>query len=231
MIIAPRTPTSLRWTKLRRTDLSILRSLQYEAIEGLTLRGRTLDVGGGVHNSYWNLLRIEGVVESINISASVTPSIVADLNDAMPIRSDVYDNVISLNTFEHVQDDVTAVAEAYRVLKPGGWFHILLPFLYRVHASPFDFHRHTGLWWDQLFLHLGADPSRLLVEPLVWDPVSSGFSFFEFTRLRGVAKPLCMGVGPLREWRHRRTPRLPEERGRFYSEYALGYYIRGCKHS
>ena len=37
----------------------------------------------------------------------------------MPIASDSYDNIISLNTFEHIENDTLAIAESVRVLKPG----------------------------------------------------------------------------------------------------------------
>ena len=102
MILNPKRPTFRRWLQLSTTQYSLLRALEYEQLEGLVLRGRTLDIGGGQHNIYYHLLKIDGVYESVNLSPKIGPTIMVDLNDALPIASESYDNVISLNTFEHI---------------------------------------------------------------------------------------------------------------------------------
>lgn len=230
MILPPKRATFSRYLRLSNTRYSLLRSLQYERIEGLLLRGRTLDVGGGARNSYYSLLRVEGTIDSVNIDPKIQPTLIADLNEPLPIASDSYDNIISLNTFEHIKNDTLAIAEAIRVLRPGGGYHIVVPFMYRVHASPSDFHRHTSFWWESYLRSLGVDETTLTVEPLLWSPISSAFSLVEFRGLRGLRKKAVMLRTVLSHARWSGQERLPAGRlSEVYSEFALGYYIHGTK--
>ncbi len=230
-LIPPLRASVGRWWKLSSSKYSLLRSLEYERIEGLALRGRTIDIGGGEHNSYYHLLNLQGTVESVNIDPDIKPSVIADLNRGIPLASEVYDHVISFNTFEHVYRDELALQEAIRVLKSGGTFHIIVPFLYRVHASPLDFHRHTAYWWVAYLKSLGIPPDNVFVEPLLWDPAVTGFALNEFAvRFRGARKRMAMFPAVLRHLRWPRRQRVPlGQLSAWYAEYALGYYIYGKK--
>jgi len=229
--IPPLRVTLKRWLVQSSTKYSLLRGLEYECILDLYLSGRTLDIGGGQSNSYYNLLDIDGQIESVNISRDIQPSIICDLNQPLPIRDDVYDNFISLNTFEHIEKDEIAIREAFRILKPEGTFHIIIPFLYRVHGSPSDYHRHTAYWWAGFLQTLGLEIGKFSIEPLVWDPVSSGFAIAEYKGpFRGLRKKIAMFPAVLRQMRWFGQKRLPHGRtSEHYSEYALGYYIYGRK--
>lgn len=231
MILPPKRPTWQRWLRLSKSRYSVLRGLEYERIEGLRLQGRTLDVGGGQRNSYYRLLRIEGPIESVNIDPAMEPTILADLNAPLPLASASYDNVISLNTLEHIRNDTVAIREMVRVLKPGGQLHIIVLFLYRVHGSPNDYHRHTATWWVGFLLALGLSPETLTIQPLVWDPLSSAFSLveFQFGRLRGIFKRFAMLVAVLSHARWSGQEHLPTPYSQYHAEYALGYYIYGIK--
>ena len=45
----------------------------------------------------------------------------------LPFPDDSFDVVITSEVLEHIQDDVAAIAEMYRVLKPGGIFAVTVP--------------------------------------------------------------------------------------------------------
>lgn len=51
----------------------------------------------------------------------------ADLKD-LPMSDDTFDVVLTSHVLEHIQDDDRAIAELVRVLKPGGWALILVPY-------------------------------------------------------------------------------------------------------
>ena len=69
--------------------------------------------------------------------------IVADFREPLPICSESVDYVLSIAVFEHIRDPRFLAAEVKRILKPGGKFTIVTPFLYPFHAAPDDFSRWT----------------------------------------------------------------------------------------
>lgn len=78
-------------------------------------------------------------------TSEVTPG--ADLMldaRAMPSVADAsYDVLFCSGVLEHVDDCHAAVAECYRVLRPGGVFLVGVPFNQRLHRVPQDFWRFT----------------------------------------------------------------------------------------
>lgn len=219
-----RRPTWRRWLHHARSHYSLLRSLEYEAIAGTTFNGRTLDLGGGVRNTYLPLLRINGVYDTVNIDPQMQPTYLADLNRPLPIADATYDNVLSLNTFEHIANDALAMSEGLRVLKEGGQFLFVIPFLYKIHGSPADYHRHTADWWHECLRRQDIRPENFSIEPLVWDARSTGGELQNF-RNRRWRKALAMLPGVI-EHRLRRAPRRSDHA---VEEFALGYCIRGVK--
>jgi len=55
------------------------------------------------------------------------PGIQADLNGALPLRSEAFDVVTVMDVIEHLTHTSTLVGELYRVLKPGGYAVISTP--------------------------------------------------------------------------------------------------------
>lgn len=229
-LLMPRVRTFRRWRAIGCSRLTLLRALEYDALKGLTLTGKTLDIGGGINNSYCSLLKINGEMMSINIDPRMRPSVLADLNRPLPFLNSSFDNVISFNTFEHIKRDDAAVAEALRVLRPGGQFHFIVPFLYQVHGSPSDYHRHTYHWWIERITALGIDPAQLRIEPLVWDRLSSAYSFVGHGKLgRGLKRLITLPAvfaDALAVRRHRLSD-TPQHRRLL--DVPLGYYIYGSK--
>ena len=61
----------------------------------------------------------------------------------LPLRDAVADTVLLLDVLEHLRAPVAAIAEAVRILKPGGCLILQVPFLYPVHDAPNDYQRWT----------------------------------------------------------------------------------------
>jgi len=229
MILEPLKPTLKRFRAINTRKMSILRALEHEIISRIEVHGKTLDLGGGSRASYNDIIQNKGTIDSINVSPEYHPTYLTDANKPWPVADALYDNVISFNTLEHLWNDTFALSEALRVLKPGGTLHIIVPFLYRVHGSPYDFHRHTHEAW-QLILEQNGIPEELQkIEPVVWDSMATAFSFVELTRLN-IFKPLALLVGVLRCLTIK-GDRLPKELAIHWREWALGYYISCTKPS
>lgn len=54
-----------------------------------------------------------------------------------------YDIVIAEQVFEHLPWPYRAIKNVYAMLRPGGYFLVTTPFLFKIHASPIDCSRWT----------------------------------------------------------------------------------------
>jgi uncharacterized protein YbaR (Trm112 family)/SAM-dependent methyltransferase len=61
----------------------------------------------------------------------------------LPFVRDHADLIIASSVHEHVYDAPAAVAEEYRVLKPGGLVYTEIPFMRAYHMAPIDYQRYT----------------------------------------------------------------------------------------
>jgi SAM-dependent methyltransferase len=221
------------YARLRDTSNSLMRDLMNLEIESIILRGRVLDAGGGMHSSYQPLLRGSTDITSVNIDAELAPSVIADLAAPLPFVDDAFDTVISFNTLEHLADDQFALDQMVRVLRPGGRAHILVPFLYRVHGHPRDYHRHTAHGWNLMLQRAGIPDAHQHIRPLVWDPFATAWALVDTAplgrnwwrarrHLRRLVLRRPLQVGAL-------DRRLDDDEDLVVSEYALAYTVEAQK--
>jgi SAM-dependent methyltransferase len=95
----------------------------------------------------WNLY-IGGagrVVEGfINLDLYALPGVDLAANaEELPFRSGVFERVECDAVLEHVRDPVKVMAEIQRVLKSGGYAHLVTPFCHPFHEYPKDYRRFT----------------------------------------------------------------------------------------
>ena len=57
---------------------------------------------------------------------------------AIPFEDSTFDSVMCNHVMEHVDDDILAMKEIFRVLKPGGWAIVQIPFFNPVSATTFE---------------------------------------------------------------------------------------------
>lgn len=79
----------------------------------------------------------------------------------LPFADNVFDAVACFEVLEHVQDPESALAEISRVLKPGGYAVLSMPFLYPMHDAPHDYQRWTEYGWRRSVSRHGLQLRRI----------------------------------------------------------------------
>lgn len=117
-------------------------------VRALPLRSRVIDVGGikSRKRGQFDIRRFDLDVVCVNTSKAAEPDVLADAA-SIPLPSGGADAVILAEVVEHLTDPASALAEAARLLRPGGVLLATAPFLFRVHADPIDVGRYTPDWW------------------------------------------------------------------------------------
>ncbi|QFY89739.2 class I SAM-dependent methyltransferase [Magnetovirga frankeli] len=80
----------------------------------------------------------------------------------LPLQDASIDAILMLDVLEHMPKPAQAVAEATRVLKPGGVLLIQVPFLYPLHDEPYDFQRWTEHGLTVLMQTQGLECKRIV---------------------------------------------------------------------
>ncbi|WP_316832723.1 class I SAM-dependent methyltransferase [Pedobacter aquatilis] len=75
-------------------------------------------------------------------SSNQCVDVLCPAND-IPLAEATFDTVFSSQTIEHVEDHQGLVNEAYRLLKPNGYFVLTGPMYWPLHEEPHDFFRFT----------------------------------------------------------------------------------------
>jgi SAM-dependent methyltransferase len=77
------------------------------------------------------------------------PDLVGTATD-LPLADQAVDAVLLTQVLEHLADPGRALAEAYRVLAPGGALLLTAPLAWEIHEAPYDFYRYTAYGLEYL---------------------------------------------------------------------------------
>lgn len=148
------------WKDLVRGK-SLTRNLFNEALAGTGIwRGQILDVGGTniPIPSYRSYLKIDdgASVKTVNLDMDAKPDYLCDAA-RLPIADASIDGIWCLNLLEHVPEPAEVLRECRRVLRPDGRIVVVTPFLVRIHAHPYDFHRFTPMQLEKMLERTGFD--------------------------------------------------------------------------
>ncbi len=114
-----------------------------QAVAEFRPTGRILEVGSGKRWKYYPNSR------TLNRDASAEPDIVGDA-EAMQVGDGSIDCLVCLEVLEHTPSPDTLLAEAHRVLKPGGRLLLTIPFVFEIHDCQ-DYQRFTRQGLEQKF--------------------------------------------------------------------------------
>lgn len=145
-------------------DLYIVRTSIKRAIDEnlFFLEGALLDIGCGqmpyknyiLHHSAITSYTGVDIESSFGYHEQVKPDYFWD-GVKLPFEDDQYDCALSTEVLEHVPRPLEFMAEACRVLKPGGLLFFTTPFLWPLHDAPYDEWRLTPFSLERLLKEAG----------------------------------------------------------------------------
>lgn len=124
--------------------------------------GIVLDIGGRDRGKF---KKPKNEVEKwifADIVPDFQPDMILDVTDMKNVGNNSIDVISALELFEHVNYPEKGVTECYRTLKYDGTFIASTPFLYGIHADPFDFQRWTGEKWKLVLKDAGFKEIRVI---------------------------------------------------------------------
>ncbi len=117
------------------------------------MRGLVVDLGGKREKKRGTFLPPHEQADAwwyVNLDLNTHPDIFADVGD-VPLDAQSIDCIICTEVLEHLPEPKACVNEMYRLLRKGGIAFASAPFMYPVHADPFDFQRFTEDGLRKLF--------------------------------------------------------------------------------
>ncbi len=132
-------------------------------------KGNLIDIGCG--NKPYESLLIEKIDTYIGCdivqSSENKVDVIAPANQ-IPLDANQFDTAFSTQTIEHVGDCQGLVNEAFRLLKPGGYFIVSGPMYWPLHEEPYDFYRFTKHGFKHLFDQAGFQTVEIIPNGGKW---------------------------------------------------------------
>lgn len=121
-----------------------------------------INIGSGIKRIRPNIINLDIFpFENVDLVADATK---------LPLKDGSVDMVITESTLEHIPDMEPAIREIHRVVKPGGYVYISIPFLMPFHASPNDYGRltsaglkHKFAGFEKIRVGMNGGPASALV--------------------------------------------------------------------
>ncbi|MCU0397122.1 MAG: class I SAM-dependent methyltransferase [Cyclobacteriaceae bacterium] len=144
-------------------------------------KGKLLDIGCG-KKPYKSVL-IGLVDQHVGVDHIDT---LHNLNDvdiigtaySIPVDSNLFDTVICTDVIEHLEEPSDAIAEAHRVLKPGGIAIYTTPLFWHLHEQPRDFYRYTKFGLQYLFEKNGFQIVSIIPLGGFWITIGQETSYY-----------------------------------------------------
>jgi uncharacterized protein YbaR (Trm112 family) len=73
----------------------------------------------------------------------------------LPLKDASVDRIRADSVLEHLAYPHAVIEECFRVLRPGGWLHIVTPWVFTLHGHPSDFMRYSTYFYDLICTRVG----------------------------------------------------------------------------
>lgn len=170
-----------KWSTYRRKVLDSLQE-KYKSL----YHGIVLDIGGrdrGIFKKPKN--QVEKWIFA-DINEDYNPDVLLDVTDMGQVNTESIDVVNALELFEHVDDISSGLNECYRVLKKGGNLILSVPYLFPIHADPYDFQRWSDKKWRMELIKTGFTIDKFIITGKYYTTLGDFFKIY----LKTLRKPL-----------------------------------------
>jgi SAM-dependent methyltransferase len=140
---------------------SVLRAHLNLRLKQETLRGKTIDIGGGKNASYISFMQQESDVSFETFDIKAGDNHINFETDKLPAKNGQYDRVLFLNVMEHIFNYQHIANEVVRITKPGGKLIGFVPFLMWYHPDHSDYFRYTHEALEKIFTEAGATEIKI----------------------------------------------------------------------
>lgn len=110
------------------------------------IRGHVVDLGCGERHYESFLLEYANTYFGVDWTNSLhcqMMDLTADLNQVIPLHDRSADTIVSISVLEHLSNPGMLISESFRLLRPGGWLILQVPFQWGIHEAPYDYFRFT----------------------------------------------------------------------------------------
>jgi SAM-dependent methyltransferase len=128
-----------------------------------------LDMGGKKENKrgLFDIEKYNFNVKYANIDKTTNPDYHSDIAN-IPVENSTFDRIILAEVLEHLKNPLDVLKEAFRLLKPGGSLLICTPFMFHIHADPYDYARYTGCWYKENLENVGFSEIQIEKQGLIF---------------------------------------------------------------
>lgn len=199
-----------------------------------TVAGTLYDLGCGESPyKYWLLQQAEKYigVDWLGSFHSTTADIVANLNEPLPIQSEVADTVLSLSVMEHLSEPQLMLNEANRILKPEGVLVLQVPWQWWIHEAPYDFFRYTPYGLKLLLERAGFDEIDVRPQAGFFTTMTLKMNYFSRRLIRGPAliRYPVLGIFSVIWYVNQKLAPLLDKLDRNWALEAPGYFVTARK--
>ena len=124
-----------------------------------SIKGRVIDLGCGISPYKEDILKTAEEYVGVDWQNSQhdqsNVDVFADLTKKLPFSDNYTDTVVSFQVMEHLPEPHFFLSECFRILKPGGYLLLTVPFMWHVHEGPHDYFRYTRYGLEYLIKKCG----------------------------------------------------------------------------